>query len=666
MKRAILLLTMLSTMLFGNEVFMWVQYGQAAHDLTISNLDANPHIEEGLTALALQYWNTASDGSLPYIKDENKPEHVTYWVDRAHAKGIDVYMTVTCIYQGHAWNPYVVGALTENRAAYVKNMLDTVDHYNLDGIDIDLEASWRVGASEGADDLPILLKELKDSLAIRGKKVSVAIFAGDDPSWFPNYPQVRDAKEWYGLVDYINVMGYEGTYESYSNDRHHGELSYSYIISEFTKNGFDESAVNIGLPAYTSSWGSPAKGPQAHIQDINNLNAGVCIWDSKLGGVWTNAPIWAELKVTKDNGVTRYPVTATAGVGGKISPLGVVDVDSATNKTFTITPDLWFVVDDVVVDGSSVGPVTTHTITNVLGARSIEAKFVADPNAPNLYEYKTSMRDINNSAKIGGTIDPLGVSMIAEGSSFSFTSDPLGGYAVAHTTIDGEDYGPIVSGTFTNTYKNHTIETAFKEASGGDFGKYPEWHTGTQTPNGDTVFWNDSLWMYQGSLTAGGWGSGMTPSISLGDQFGTPPWKYAGLYNSSPAYSQTATLEYRSASNGKDTLIITTITDDNGRVSTKTDTTILLETSIDDDINVSKSVAGIQLIQNGLAFIPATNGVAEVELFDLRGRLIMDRSVSVQAGAVMSTGISSLNISRGVYLLVVSQDQLSIVQRIHQ
>ncbi len=664
MKRAMLLLTMLSSMLFGNEVFMWIQYGQAAHDLTISNLDNNPHIEEGLTALALQYWNTASDGSLPYIKDENKPEHVSYWVDRAHAKGIDVYMTVTCIYQGHAWNPYVVDALTQNRAAYVKNMLDTVDHYNLDGVDIDLEASWRVAASEGADDLPILLKELKDSLAIRGKKVSVAIFAGDNPTRYNNYPQVHDAKEWAEIVDYINVMGYAETWEANTDN-----LSYSYILNAFTAKGFTEDRINMGLPAWVEAWGSPSKGPKGHVQDINALDAGVCIWDSKLANsssTWTGNSLWTELKVTKNNGVTRYPVTATAGVGGKISPIGIVDVDSATSKTFTITPDQWFVVDDVLVDGSSVGAVTSHTITNVLGARTIEAKFKPDPNAPNLYEYKTSMRDINNSANIGGTIDPLGTSMIAEGASFSFTSDPLGGYAVAQTTIDGVDYGPIVSGTFTNTYANHTIETAFKEASGGDFGKYPEWHAGTQTPKGDTVYWNDSLWMYQGSLTAGGWGSGMTPSIALADQFGTPPWKYSGLYNSSPAFSETATLDYRSANNGSDTLIITKTTDVNGTVTTKVDTTIMNKTSIISDISKSKSVAGIQLIQNGLSFIPSTNGIAEVELFDLRGRLIMDRSISVSAGAVMSTGISSLNISRGVYLLVVSQDQLSVVQRIHQ
>ena len=68
-------------------------------------------------------------------------------------------------------------------------------------------------------------------------------------------------------------------------------------------------------------------------------------------------------------------ITATAGANGSISPLGAVDVNNGSDQSFTITPDSNYNVLDVVVDGISMGPMTTHTFTNVTENHQIEASF---------------------------------------------------------------------------------------------------------------------------------------------------------------------------------------------------------------------------------------------------------------------------------------------------
>ncbi len=54
-----------------------------------------------------------------------------------------------------------------------------------------------------------------------------------------------------------------------------------------------------------------------------------------------------------------YTIQASAGANGSISPSGTVNVFSGANQSFTITPNSGYHVADVVVDGGSVGAVTS-------------------------------------------------------------------------------------------------------------------------------------------------------------------------------------------------------------------------------------------------------------------------------------------------------------------
>ena len=68
-------------------------------------------------------------------------------------------------------------------------------------------------------------------------------------------------------------------------------------------------------------------------------------------------------------------ITATADEHGKIAPTGDVAVPKGESKTFTITPDSGYHIKDVLVDGKSVGAVSTYTFENVMDNHTIHATF---------------------------------------------------------------------------------------------------------------------------------------------------------------------------------------------------------------------------------------------------------------------------------------------------
>ena len=81
--------------------------------------------------------------------------------------------------------------------------------------------------------------------------------------------------------------------------------------------------------------------------------------------------------------VKTYTITATAGPGGTITPSGTVAVACGADQGFAIAPAAGFGILDVVVDGSSVGPLASYTFTGVAANHTIHASFV-DTQCPSV------------------------------------------------------------------------------------------------------------------------------------------------------------------------------------------------------------------------------------------------------------------------------------------
>jgi len=69
-------------------------------------------------------------------------------------------------------------------------------------------------------------------------------------------------------------------------------------------------------------------------------------------------------------------ITASAAPGGSISPSGNISIPNGGNQTFIISPDSGYAISDVLIDGSSVGAVSSFTFQNVTSNHTIHASFV--------------------------------------------------------------------------------------------------------------------------------------------------------------------------------------------------------------------------------------------------------------------------------------------------
>jgi hypothetical protein len=79
--------------------------------------------------------------------------------------------------------------------------------------------------------------------------------------------------------------------------------------------------------------------------------------------------------------LTAFTVTATADIGGTITPAGTTGVNYGANQTFTIAPGAGYYVATVLVDGESTGAVTTYTFTSVTANHTIAATFAQNPSS---------------------------------------------------------------------------------------------------------------------------------------------------------------------------------------------------------------------------------------------------------------------------------------------
>ncbi|BBB32873.1 hypothetical protein TTHT_1360 [Thermotomaculum hydrothermale] len=149
---------------------------------------------------------------------------------------------------------------------------------------------------------------------------------------------------------------------------------------------------------------------------------------------------------------SKCKITATAQTGGSISPSGTTTVTVGSDKTYTITPDSDYSIKDVLVDGQSVGAVSTYTFTNITNDHTIEVKFNA------------STYTITATAGPNGSIDPSGEVTVNSGDDITFTITPDEGYFILDVLVDGEPVGRVDTYTFENVDANHTIEARFADS----------------------------------------------------------------------------------------------------------------------------------------------------------------------------------------------------------
>jgi FtsP/CotA-like multicopper oxidase with cupredoxin domain len=148
--------------------------------------------------------------------------------------------------------------------------------------------------------------------------------------------------------------------------------------------------------------------------------------------------------------IDTFTITPTAGPGGSITPNTTQTIDWATDSpAFVITPAVGYHTTDVLVDGVSVGAVTSHTFKKVKKNHTIAATF-----AINTYT-------ITPSSGPGGSVSPGTPQIVNYGSSPVFVIAPAPGYLISKVLVDGAPVGPVPSYTFAGVTSGHTISATF-------------------------------------------------------------------------------------------------------------------------------------------------------------------------------------------------------------
>jgi beta-lactamase superfamily II metal-dependent hydrolase len=217
-----------------------------------------------------------------------------------------------------------------------------------------------------------------------------------NPSWDKvSNGQVRISATWQAAgVDTVRGTGFADTF---TNSGTAGDVT-APLVTVSSPNGGEAWATgsshnitwtatdNVGVTSITLQYSTNSGATWSSVA-IGEANDGVYAWT-----VPATATAQALVKVTAYDAAANpgsdmsnavftvnlptFTIVASAATGGTISPAGNVTVNNGTSQFFSIQPSACYGIADVLVDGVSVGAVSSYEFTNVTVGHTIAVGFV--------------------------------------------------------------------------------------------------------------------------------------------------------------------------------------------------------------------------------------------------------------------------------------------------
>ena len=306
------------------------------------------------------------------------------------------------------------------------------------------ETYWWGGNLKGVTDYPVILSN-PAKLMYSPHEYGPTVF---NQSWFsaPNFPNNMPAI-WEANFNYLITQNISPLFA--------GEFGLKF------QGGTDE----VWFDAYLEFMGQKGYSWAYWSWNPNSGDTGGILTDD-----WSTIHNWKMNKliphlapeIPNNSGVncdTSYTINASANNGGTISPNGLINISQGADQTFIITAANNFEIDDVMVNGSSVGAVSSYTFTNVQANQTITASFRAI-GIPTF--------EITAFAGNGGTISPNGLLNVSQGADQTFIITAANGFEINDVVVNGSSVGAVSSYTFTNVQANQSISVLFSQVSSGD------------------------------------------------------------------------------------------------------------------------------------------------------------------------------------------------------
>ncbi|MCE6997221.1 glycosyl hydrolase family 18 protein [Saccharothrix sp. S26] len=173
-----------------------------------------------------------ANGTLQAIPDPGK---LSSLVTLAHNNGVRVSLAIGGWNDGNDSAFEALAAGSGSRTTFVNSVVNVVNQYNLDGVDIDWEYP-DPGAS--ANNFTALMGQLSTAMHSRGKLLTAAVVSGGGTA-----EGVQTAV--FGQVDWLNIMAYDGGTPHANYDWSIGSVNY------WKSRGLPAAKAVLGVPFYS-------------------------------------------------------------------------------------------------------------------------------------------------------------------------------------------------------------------------------------------------------------------------------------------------------------------------------------------------------------------------------------------------------------------------------
>ena len=338
----------------GPQVMGWVPaYGI---DASMKALGSTPAIGQAMTRLGLQLWNPSPDGRdvvFAPVNATGKPvtaaavKQLVHW---ARTHGVQPLLTVynnSQVINRWDWQ-WARRAFAEHPDEFTAALVATLDKWDLDGVDLDLEGEGDFSADRAA--YAAFVHQLSSALKAKGKLLTIDSFH----SPCDNAPNMRWWGDWVGDVATIHSMGYEDLYEgSKATFTPEGRpvcengatlFRYSWQLDWGMKAGYRRDQIVMGMPTWVDTWGSGGIGPGVvdHLREVRALGAGIGLWDMQLAAAgWNRPATWDAVQALRRPGTAlahRFPAVDRGAQRATGSDTMTVSDRSATTTRFRSTP----------------------------------------------------------------------------------------------------------------------------------------------------------------------------------------------------------------------------------------------------------------------------------------------------------------------------------------
>jgi len=202
-------------------------------------LDCVEQTDGSLNVISPNYFNINEDGSLQVTNTLD-----TSFINEMHKENIKVIPFIS-----NHWDRELGRVALENREVLVEQIIQAIEEYDIDGINIDIENVTEIDRDNYTDFVKILREKLP-----KGKEISVAVAANPralDVGWHGSYDYTKLAD----YADYLIIMAYD---ESYYGGPPGPVASYSFVSKsiEYALKKVSRDKIVLGIPFYGRYWNS--------------------------------------------------------------------------------------------------------------------------------------------------------------------------------------------------------------------------------------------------------------------------------------------------------------------------------------------------------------------------------------------------------------------------